>query len=190
MQNRIDMIANELNLEGSKNDRRSKYYTYRRTAVNRVISYFDKHNINMRGQKVRAQIRYFFYALDIPLINGRALDMQLVELYLSATHIECMPPDYEFMLSSEWRQLRKLVFSMYQNKCMKCGDDNCILHIDHIKPRSKYPELQADLDNLQILCGYCNISKGNREEIDYRPKKSRPTFKDQTAQTQHEYLIN
>jgi hypothetical protein len=37
------------------------------------------------------------------------------------------------------------------------------LHVDHVKPRSKYPELALDLDNLQILCAACNTRKGDRD---------------------------
>jgi 5-methylcytosine-specific restriction endonuclease McrA len=42
------------------------------------------------------------------------------------------------------------------------------LHVDHIKPRSKYPELEYEISNLQILCDDCNLGKGNRDEIDWR----------------------
>jgi 5-methylcytosine-specific restriction endonuclease McrA len=47
------------------------------------------------------------------------------------------------------------------------------LHIDHIKPKSKYRHLAFDFENLQILCAECNIIKGDREEIDYRENDSR-----------------
>jgi 5-methylcytosine-specific restriction endonuclease McrA len=41
------------------------------------------------------------------------------------------------------------------------------LEVDHVKPRSKYPELALDLDNTQILCRACNSKKGTAE-TDYR----------------------
>lgn len=44
------------------------------------------------------------------------------------------------------------------------------IHVDHIKPRSLYPELAYDKNNLQILCDDCNIGKLNRFETDYRMK--------------------
>jgi len=36
-------------------------------------------------------------------------------------------------------------------------------HVDHIKPKSKYPDLAYDKTNLQVLCEECNIGKGARE---------------------------
>lgn len=35
-------------------------------------------------------------------------------------------------------------------------------HIDHKKPLSLYPELALDLNNLQVTCPECNVSKGDR----------------------------
>lgn len=45
-----------------------------------------------------------------------------------------------------------------------------VIHVDHIKPRSKFPELALDVNNLQILCEDCNVGKLNRFETDYRTK--------------------
>jgi len=71
--------------------------------------------------------------------------------------------------TEEWANLRELVFITYGKVCMKCGSTKRI-HVDHIKPVSKYPELSLSFRNLQVLCSFCNISKGNRHETDYRPK--------------------
>lgn len=49
---------------------------------------------------------------------------------------------------------------------MKCDSDTNI-EIDHIKPVSRYPELEFALDNVQFLCRSCNASKGNRHEMGY-----------------------
>ena len=35
------------------------------------------------------------------------------------------------------------------------------MHVDHVKPRSKFPELALDLSNLQVLCNLCNVAKSN-----------------------------
>lgn len=42
------------------------------------------------------------------------------------------------------------------------------MHVDHIKPRSKYPELELEFTNLQILCADCNLGKRNHDSIDWR----------------------
>jgi 5-methylcytosine-specific restriction endonuclease McrA len=44
------------------------------------------------------------------------------------------------------------------------------LHVDHIKPRSRYPELELDPSNLQVLCEDCNLGKSNTDAIDWRTK--------------------
>lgn len=42
------------------------------------------------------------------------------------------------------------------------------MHVDHIKPFSRYPELAMKLSNLQLLCEDCNQGKGVRDETDWR----------------------
>lgn len=79
---------------------------------------------------------------------------------------------YEFYTSNEWSELKVEVFKLYPHTCMKCGKtketDCAVIHVDHIKPRSKYPELSLDINNMQVLCGTCNIIKSDRDETDYR----------------------
>lgn len=78
-----------------------------------------------------------------------------------------------FYESREWRELRYRVIQKYESKCMACGrtplKHGVIIHVDHIKPRSKYPELALVFENLQILCEDCNIGKSNKDETDWRP---------------------
>jgi 5-methylcytosine-specific restriction endonuclease McrA len=80
---------------------------------------------------------------------------------------------HDFYSTDQWRALRYKVLKRYQRRCMCCGaspdDGKTVLHVDHIKPRSKYPALELDENNLQILCADCNLGKGNSDEIDYRP---------------------
>ena len=78
----------------------------------------------------------------------------------------------KFFKSREWRQLRYDALKLHGRKCQCCGatPDCTILHVDHIKPRSKYPELQLSIDNLQVLCEDCNIGKSNLHEDDFRNK--------------------
>jgi 5-methylcytosine-specific restriction endonuclease McrA len=46
------------------------------------------------------------------------------------------------------------------------------MHVDHILPRSKFPELELDIDNLQVLCEECNLAKSNIDTTDWRSVKS------------------
>jgi 5-methylcytosine-specific restriction endonuclease McrA len=40
--------------------------------------------------------------------------------------------------------------------------------MDHIKPRSKYPHLALDINNLQPACADYNTGKGNWDSTDWR----------------------
>jgi hypothetical protein len=71
----------------------------------------------------------------------------------------------EFYQTREWRELRWKVLIAGNGKCNECNRgkaDGIILHVDHIKPRSKFPELELVFTNLQVLCEDCNIGKSNR----------------------------
>lgn len=76
-----------------------------------------------------------------------------------------------FYFSPEWRRVRYEALKRSRGVCELCGAAPSLgkpLHVDHIKPRSKYPDLEFDITNLQILCDDCNLGKGNTDEIDWR----------------------
>ncbi len=78
-----------------------------------------------------------------------------------------------FYNSKEWRRLRFRVLEKYEGCCMLCGrsrkEHGVVIHVDHIKPRSKHPNLSLVFENLQILCDDCNLGKSNKSMVDYRP---------------------
>lgn len=77
----------------------------------------------------------------------------------------------KFYSSKDWRQLRYLALSNCQGRCQCCGasaSNGVVLHVDHIKPRSRYPELELSLSNIQVLCEDCNIGKGDWGLDDWR----------------------
>lgn len=58
-------------------------------------------------------------------------------------------------------------------RCVCCGaspETGAVMHVDHIKPRRKFPQLALDPDNLQVLCEECNHGKGSWDETDWRAK--------------------
>ncbi|MDE2096550.1 MAG: HNH endonuclease [Patescibacteria group bacterium] len=73
-----------------------------------------------------------------------------------------------FYASDAWLRLRYAAIAKYGRKCMACGSTDKI-HVDHIKPRSRFPELELELSNLQILCHDCNMGKSNVDYTDWRP---------------------
>lgn len=76
----------------------------------------------------------------------------------------------KFLRSQEWRSLRFKALERYGRKCLGCGRSapDVVIHVDHIKPRVKYPDLALDIENLQILCEDCNKGKGSRSQADFR----------------------
>lgn len=76
----------------------------------------------------------------------------------------------KILRSAKWKALRKEIISEQGRACLKCGStpDLKNLHIDHIKPFKKYPELAFCKDNLQVLCKRCNFAKSFIDETDYR----------------------
>ncbi len=79
-------------------------------------------------------------------------------------------PSKDFYLSRPWQELRYKALKLHGRKCMVCFVSNTELHVDHIKPISKFPDLKLCFDNLQILCRDCNLGKSNKDSIDWRQK--------------------
>ena len=80
--------------------------------------------------------------------------------------------DSDFYRSARWRSLRYQAFKRYGRVCALCrrtpGAHGVVLHVDHIKPRSRHRELQWAIDNLQILCEDCNLGKGAADSTRWR----------------------
>lgn len=81
-------------------------------------------------------------------------------------------PD-SFYASWEWKKVRYEALKIHGRRCQCCGwrpgdTDHGWLVVDHIKPRSKYPELELDVSNLQTSCNDCNMGKSNIYEDDFR----------------------
>ena len=74
----------------------------------------------------------------------------------------------DFYDSKRWLSLRMKVLEHYGRQCMKCLRVDGEMHVDHIKPRSRFPELSLTFENLQVLCRDCNLEKLNYHATDYR----------------------
>ena len=77
-----------------------------------------------------------------------------------------------FYQTKDWRMLRYQALQIHGGACQCCGAtaaSGVKIHVDHIKPRSKFPELQLTLSNLQVLCELCNLGKSNVDATDWRP---------------------
>lgn len=130
------------------------------------------------------------YLREVVFVNGTRHTQQCCKLCLKTTYLpqgSNQVEDYKkifrqqsraraevygdsFYSSPKWIALRYETFQTQGRICACCGETRGQIHIDHIKPRSKYPELSLDPNNLQVLCEACNIGKGNRDETDWRQK--------------------
>lgn len=80
-------------------------------------------------------------------------------------------PADKFYSSAKWKEVRYIALQQSEGKCCLCGAmarDGVKLHVDHIKPRSLFPELAYQLGNLQVLCSDCNIGKSNYDDTDWK----------------------
>ncbi len=76
-----------------------------------------------------------------------------------------------FYNSPEWKRLKYRVLCRYEATCMCCGASRITgaeIHVDHVLPRSKFPDLALDIDNMQVLCRDCNLAKSNIDVSDWR----------------------
>ncbi len=87
----------------------------------------------------------------------------------------------KFYDSWDWRTLRMRALKENDGRCECCGlgrhDCDLLgapvkLHVDHIKPISRFWSRRLDPTNLQILCGDCNQGKGGWDETDWRLKSA------------------
>lgn len=98
---------------------------------------------------------------------------KLLEAYLKLVNARVDKKEDNFYESRAWRELRYKVLKRDGRRCACCGAtplDGVSVHVDHIKPRSKFPQLQLDASNLQVLCSDCNIGKSNKDATNWRAK--------------------
>jgi hypothetical protein len=80
-----------------------------------------------------------------------------------------------FYASDAWISLRYRALLAADGTCQCCGmrpSTKNPLHVDHIKPRSRYPALELEISNLQVLCRQCNLGKRAWDETDWRQSVS------------------
>lgn len=76
-----------------------------------------------------------------------------------------------FFKSEAWLELRYRVIKESKGCCRVCGargSEVNPIQVDHIKPRSKFPELALVSGNLQVTCQKCNLGKSDKDQTDWR----------------------
>jgi 5-methylcytosine-specific restriction endonuclease McrA len=86
---------------------------------------------------------------------------------------EPLPAD-AFYRSYRWRSLRIDALEANRERFGELTCECCLAtttgqwHVDHIYPRSLYPDGALDPGNLQVLCEDCNLGKRDRYATDWR----------------------
>jgi hypothetical protein len=115
-----------------------------------------------------AGITFVMLALGARLAGPRntaVRDVSSAILRESLGNFEKTQLDYwRFYTTPEWRAVRLAVIERDGPICRWCTQLASLtdLTVDHVKPRSLFPELALDLGNLQVLCRSCNSKKGAR----------------------------
>jgi len=116
------------------------------------IQEIRKQKQNLKVDQKLAVIR----ALTDQLVSLRHVPAKKLDIVLTPKKVKIYHGASEdFYHSPAWIQVRYRALTLYGAKCQCCGAtraDGVIIHVDHIKPRSLYPHLALDLDNLQVLC--------------------------------------
>ena len=67
-------------------------------------------------------------------------------------------PNYKH--GNDWKTLRNIILERDDYTCQECRwCEPDIMQVDHIQPKSIYPELQYELNNLECLCPNCHARK-------------------------------
>ena len=139
----------------------------RRTALRKIRYHVNSVlNLKLKEEKIRDYVRVFWKYYNIKT-DENPKDW-LYNIYVSGENEFIKREDNAFYSTREWRNLRENVLFIYGYKCMKCGYEDKSNCVDHIKPRSKFKELELELYNMQVLCRLCNLVKSNNDFTDYR----------------------
>jgi len=56
--------------------------------------------------------------------------------------------------------------------CGQAANQGKKLHVDHIKPRHLFPDLELVKSNLQVLCEDCNLGKGAWDQTSWKQRST------------------
>lgn len=145
------------------------------------LAIFPVSPVKVKNRKAKAEKKR--RAKELQNLNRHQLIKMIVGLRSTIDHLEksqsetkkpahsSLEDPTNFYYSPEWRALRYRVFKTYGRVCALCRTTEGQMHVDHIKPRSLFPELALVFENLQVLCRDCNLGKSNRDETDWRAQE-------------------
>ena len=109
---------------------------------------------------------FFYFIIYLNLSKQRRNNISAKVGQLAEIRRSQIEEREQFYSSAEWQLLRNQVLAESTHICNNCGRKirkARDVTVDHIKPRSKYPDLSLKRENLMVLCRSCNSSKGANE---------------------------
>ncbi len=89
--------------------------------------------------------------------------------WLDVLHRAATPTARENALSKyRHKEIQSVLSSMFHGKCAYCESHIghiSFAHIEHYRPKSKFPDLAFDWDNLLLACGMCNSTGYKGDEF-------------------------
>lgn len=138
-----------------------------RSAQAQIKAWLISQGVDVLQANTRNKLFRLFLERIGKFVQGVSIKQQIESLYVDAEFDLIGRSEPGFYFSPEWLCLRESVLRKYGRSCMRCNSVDHIA-VDHIKPRSRFPELSLEFDNMQVLCRSCNSSKSNRDIVDYR----------------------
>jgi hypothetical protein len=138
-----------------------------RAAMRQVRVYLEHQGGVAPGEKRNAMISRYFAAKGYVVEPSQSLYDKLTDVFYSGADPDVTVMDRGFYETGAWKRLRRKVLKYYGCSCMRCGAADAPT-VDHVKPRSLFPDLSLEFDNMQVLCQPCNSAKSNRHQTDYR----------------------
>jgi 5-methylcytosine-specific restriction endonuclease McrA len=73
----------------------------------------------------------------------------------------------DFKMLTDWERIRRVIYERDGGICMKCGEkvSKDDFHVDHIIPICAGGS-EWDLNNLELSCPPCNLTKGAKMEVE------------------------
>ena len=104
--------------------------------------------------------------LTVLFLYMRQASIKTRTIQLAEERKERLDEMRQFYSSPEWNLIRRQVIKENGRICSECKKyirSNNEVTVDHIRPRSKYPHLALERQNLRVLCSSCNSIKGDRD---------------------------
>lgn len=136
------------------------------------MSYLKQHIINLKNSSTLRNRR---------IIYGNPSPGSLGDYWLLIEEYNKLDPEWKDLNPNKWKSIHfNEEFSRYMLKkfkelhCEFCGKEDLVIYkwyehkdfsimctVDHFLPKSKYPELTYNSNNLYICCNKCNQNKSD-----------------------------